>query len=1525
VTATAASSPSVLHAAKGRVRIRWSGDWSDGDPDVQRLLRAIAGARSVRASPLTRNVLVEFDERVTDAPRVVAQLERLLAGRSKVAAESARARTHARPVVRKVGRPLRVEPTTLVVVERLARAVGASAGLAVAALRRGETGPRVGPGRAAGVAAGVSLIDGSPHLRAVARRLLGTDGGSAALGAAAVVTQALSGNSLGLAVTGAVAIRQVVESLERRRAARAYAVRAYPPVRAGPWLATLHDGDRLPLAGRILRGDGTAIARDGLPRRVRRGMRLGAGARLFGGPFVAELQPGPRRGVRPVAPADLDSHLRRLDVASFAAGALTFVVTRSVSRAIGVALLLGPRPAVLARESADAGAILRALRCGALPTRDDVVLRRPDIVLVAHPRVLSDGLELHAAASLDPALDRQEAGRLAISVAALAGWPWGPIRGPVPRLDEGDGVFDGFSAHATIGGRRLSLVPERATSAGAAEGFSLVLCSGSERLARFSLRPSLARDARLFREACRRLGMTVVLVEGSSPAPLTRELARAAGVELVASSLATAVRRAARRGTRAAVVTDAGDEAEAEALASATLSIALAAGPSDPFASTADVLVPDLVGAAAVLEASALREASLRDARAVALAAGVVGAARLAWGPPPHRTATTLPNLVALAALGTAWLRFRGGSPSRSALSRLVDPRPERWGRRGVDEVLRALATSERGLSARDAAARAGRVEADGHRNVWVSGVVEQLRSPMTGILVFGAGLSLATGALADVVLICAVIGLNALLAAAQEHQAGSAAAELERLGQVRARVLRDGHRLSLPASEIVLGDVLLLRPGERVAADARVIRSRGLAVDEASLTGESFPVQKRVDEGAAEARVVLDGTDVAVGSGRAAVFAVGRETRFGATAAAIAATSAEEGALGRRLQAMLREVLPVVVAGGALVVGAGLLWRRPIGAQLALAAGTAIAAVPEGLPMLAGVGQAGAARRLAERRALVRRLTAVEVLGRVDVACVDKTGTITENRLSLQTVVAPDGGRFEPRRLVGLARDVLRCAAIASPRADSSSAGAHATDVAVLEAARATALDDGLDTARAAEAPFDAARPFHAAVLGGRLCVKGSVEEVVGRCTHIRRGDAAVALDDRGRQGLLDLAHGLGEEGLRVLMVAEGPGATAVGDPQDLVGLGLLGIRDTVRTGVADAVSRCRSAGIRMIMLTGDHPATARAIGREVGLLDGGRVLSGLDIEHLGDDELAAALEGVSVVARIAPLEKLRVVEALRRRGHVVAMTGDGVNDGPALRLADVGVAMGRGGTEVARQAGDVVLADDDLAALVDALIEGRTFWANLRRSLAMLLGGNLGEVAFIVLLSATGVAAPLTARQILGVNLVSDVLPAMSLVIQAPRRWDLSELAREGESSLGAPLRSEIFTRAVSTAAPAVAAYTVARLLGAPEQSVGFAAIVATQLAQTLQASRAAGGVSRATGLAVLGTGAALAMALHLRPVAAFLGLASPGVGGWLLIAASAGAAPALAQALNRRAAMTRSGGSSLRSIAAATPIHV
>ncbi|HET8627171.1 MAG TPA: cation-transporting P-type ATPase, partial [Thermomicrobiales bacterium] len=823
-----------------------------------------------------------------------------------------------------------------------------------------------------------------------------------------------------------------------------------------------------------------------------------------------------------------------------------------------------------------------------------------------------------------------------------------------------------------------------------------------------------------------------------------------------------------------------------------------------------------------------------------------------------------------------------------------------------VAGVLRDLHTSERGLTAAEAAYRQREAPRPARQHELVRALGAQLRSPLTLILAAGAGFSLVLGAAADVAMIGAMIVANAAIGAWQERQAGRAAEALAELGTATARVLRDGRPVTIPASAVVPGDIVLLAPGDRVAADARVVQAHGLEVDEAALTGESLPVAKAPAGGTAASRVVLEGSDVTVGTGRAAVVAVGERTRLGATAAALALDETTQSPLGQRLSRLLRQFLPLAIAGGALVVGGGVARGRPLGPALAIGGSLALAAVPEGLPLLAGVGEAGVARRLAGRQALVRRLAAVEALGRVDIACTDKTGTLTEGKLALRVVASPGREALLPGPLAPGLRHVLLTAALACPHPDAPDARAHPTDVAVVRGAEEAGLDGALRSPREAEAGFDPVRGFHAAVVEGRLRVKGAAEALAPRCAGVRRSGKDVALDDAGRAALLDRARRLAERGLRVLLVAEGPPDTPPADPQGLVALGFVGLSDPLRPGVPAAVRRCRDAGVRVMMLTGDHPATARTIAREAGLLDGretdGEVLTGAEIAELENGDLDAALARAAVVARITPLDKVRIVESLRRQGHAVAMTGDGVNDAPALRLADVGVAMGRAGTEVARQAADVVLADDDFSTLVEALVEGRSFWRNVRRALGLLLGGNLGELGLMVGASALGLAPPLIARQILAVNVITDALPALAVALQPPEHRHLAGLAREGAAALDAPLRREVLRRGAATAFPSLAAYGLALGFAGPAQAstVAFASIVATQLAQTLDAGRTEDGLSRAVVGAVAGSTGLLVAALVAPPLSGLLGLAAPSPLGWLLIAGATGAAVPLGRAL-------------------------
>jgi calcium-translocating P-type ATPase len=939
--------------------------------------------------------------------------------------------------------------------------------------------------------------------------------------------------------------------------------------------------------------------------------------------------------------------------------------------------------------------------------------------------------------------------------------------------------------------------------------------------------------------------------------------------------------------------------AAAEAFEACDLAIGLSSGRSSRFPARADLLAPGLPAVGAILSAAERREQAVAISVAMSLTTNLGGAIWGLQGEPGLLRASHATYVGALGAIGAGWERLRGGRRARSVISRLTDPRPERWGRRSVDDVLDAMASRREGLTKREAEQRREIRQPAGRRNAFVTAMAEQLQSPLVAVLGAGAGLSLAMGATADVAIIGAVIFANAAVGAWQERQAGRAARALERMGAASARVLRDGNVHEVSAEEVVRGDVMLLGAGDRVVADARLLEADSLEADEAALTGESLPVVKEPDAERPESRIVLEGSDVTVGSAQAVVVAVGERTRLGATAAALAVEDTRESPLGERLDRLFRQGMPAVIGGGVLVAVAGIAWGGPPLAQLAVGASVAVAAVPEGLPLLAGVAEAAVARRLAGRSALVRRLSSSESLGRVDIVCADKTGTLTRGELAVTMV----DDLSEPVELDGeptdRAREVLLAAALASPAPGAPDALAHATDEAVLEAAAGAGVREELEVERRDEAPFDPVRPLHATALADRICVKGAPEAVVIRCARVRRADGSlVRLDARGRRALVQRAEELAGQGLRVLMVAEGSPEESVEDPQRLTALGFVGISDPPREGAAEAVALCHAAGIRTIMLTGDHPATARKIAGELGLpLDDGAVLTGEQIENLAGGELDAVLERASVVARITPIDKLKIVECLQHSGHVVAMTGDGVNDAPALRLADVGVAMGAGGTEVARQAADLVLADDRFETLTEALLEGRSLWQNLHEALGLLLGGNMGEVATLAGAALVGRGAVLGARQILAINLVTDVLPAVAVAVQPPRERELRHVTREATGSFDHQLRGSIVRRAIATAAPALLAVLAAPAVGAHASTVAFGSLIVTQLAQTVQSGRVRDTLSAPVVGAVAGSGGVLAVSLGVPALRSFLHLPPTNAVSVLLIAGTAPAAMGLA----------------------------
>lgn len=1476
------------HTTRARIAVRGL----DRDPELAR--RVVAhlerrpGVRAI-ANPLTGRVLVEFaasagalDDLLAD----VAQLEL--------------------PEVPGEERPADpLDPGPLV--QSATRTVGAAFGLGLLVARRllGFQGPPVSVAGPAETAAVIGILESFPAIRNRLHRLLGPPVADLLFSGASIASLTLAGSPLGLALSGAAALRLLTEVVPRRAAWRQYEERLGQVPGAQPGVVIrLEAGERSLLAARLLEGTGTATGDDGLPVPVAPGDLVPGGARLYGGPFVLEVQraapfmPEPR----PVPLGDplYDRYVQALGPLSLTYAALTALLTRSLTRTFAALLLVNPRAAVLGVEGANTGASARVLRSGVtvVGTRSHRAIRLPGLLLLDRPSILTDGWEVAHVVPLTESYDASAILAMATEVAAAAESPWGnafPVVGGGPATT---GAFDGGVATASVEGARYSLGPVEAHDSIPATirhdpGDYLLLLRGEDeeqQLGVLALRARLAPGVTDLVQACRQHAVEIGLLAAGDPSAV-QTLARRAEIPLLAGDDVVETIRARQAG--GAFVAYVANNGEAgEAFAACDLAIGVGAGRS-PFPARADLLAPDLSGVAAVVTAGARRKASVRDAVALSLLGNACGAVWGFRGRPGVERAASMVNVAALGALGIGWLRMHGGERLRSSLSRLVDPHPERWGRRSVESVFQALETTEAGLTTVQAVARRRATEPVVRRNGLVTALLAQIYSPLTGILAAGAGLSLVLGSTADVVMIGAMIVANASAGAWQEYRADQAAAALRRMGSVTARVLRDGRSVEVAANDVVPGDVLLLAPGDRVAADVRLFSTNGLEVDEAALTGESLPLAKGPSGGADASRVVLEGSDVVVGTARGVVVAVGPDTRLGSIAAALNLDEAPSSPLATRLSRMLRQLLPLIATGGAIVTAAGVLRGDPLLGQLALGASVAIAAVPEGLPILAKVGEAAVARRLTNRHALVHRLSAVEALGRVDVACTDKTGTLTEGHLALRCVADIDREVFLPGTLPRELRHLLLTAALAGPHPDAPDAASDRTDVAVAQAAADADLGSELRVAREAQSPFDSARSFHAAVVRGRLCVEGAAEALVRRCNRLRRAGDDQPLDEAGQEELLARAKQLAERGLRVLMVAEGRPATSVDDPHELIALGFLGISDPIRPAVPAAVRRCQEAGVRVIMLTGDHPATARTIASEAGLLGHEHaVLTGSEIATLPDDVLDQRLEQTAVIARATPLDKLRIVESLQRRGHTVAMTGDGVNDAPALRLADVGVAMGRGGTEVARQAADVVLADDDFSTLVETFVEGRSFWRNIRRALGLLLGGNLGELGLQVGASMLGLVAPLTSRQILAVNLITDVLPALAVALQEPEHHNLALLAREGASTFDVRLRKDIVRRAIATAVPALAIYlTTLRPMGIPgARTAAFASIVATQLAQTLDAGWAEGGLSQSVFGAVAGSTGMLAAALTIKPLRDFLGLTLLTPLDWALVGAGA-----------------------------------
>jgi Ca2+-transporting ATPase len=732
------------------------------------------------------------------------------------------------------------------------------------------------------------------------------------------------------------------------------------------------------------------------------------------------------------------------------------------------------------------------------------------------------------------------------------------------------------------------------------------------------------------------------------------------------------------------------------------------------------------------------------------------------------------------------------------------------WHATSREETLAALKSStERGLTADLVQARTiefgeNVLQRARHRGV-LRMLAAQFADTMVMVLLVAAMIAGLVGEPEDMLAIIAIVILNAVLGFAQEYRADRAMAALSALGQPLTQVRRDGAEVSVPSTVLVPGDIVLLAAGNIVPADIRLLDAVHLSIEEAALTGESVPTRKDPATCPADASAVGDqtcmsfkGTTVVTGRGAGIVVATGMRTELGRIAAMLRDEPESPSPLQQRLSVLGRKLAVAVVALCAIIFAAGLLRGEPVLLMFMTALSLAVAAIPEALPAVVAISLALGARRMVKQQALMRRLPAVETLGSVTYICTDKTGTLTENRMHVDTVVLSDGTAWTlsqpPAHDLTPLSEVMTLCTDVTVGAEGVLVG-DPTETALVRAGADVGVNKGaLEThwPRVGEVPFSSARARMTTVHRHDhrfiVCTKGAPERVVPGCTTMRSADAIVPID---AARVLQQAASMAAGGMRVLAMAtrtltEKPDSAEHAE-QELTLLALIGLIDPPRAEAKAAVATCQAAGIHVVMITGDHPATALAIATRLGIAGANDVaLTGHDIPTLSDEDLAQRVTEVRVFARVAPEDKLRIVKALQSRGEYVAMTGDGVNDAPALKRANIGIAMGRGGTDVAREAAHMVLLDDNFATIVKAVHEGRRIYDNIRRFVRFVLSTNAGEIWTLFLAPFLGLPLPLLPIHILWMNLVTDGLPGITLAAEPAEPDSMQRPPRSPQESL-------------------------------------------------------------------------------------------------------------------------------------------
>lgn len=711
------------------------------------------------------------------------------------------------------------------------------------------------------------------------------------------------------------------------------------------------------------------------------------------------------------------------------------------------------------------------------------------------------------------------------------------------------------------------------------------------------------------------------------------------------------------------------------------------------------------------------------------------------------------------------------------------------WYSAGIEDVVNKLDTDiKNGLGKQSADTRlerCGRNRLKGNkRKSMAKKIAEQLADFMIVLLLGAAVISFVISIFegeanfTDTVLILAIIILNAIMGIVQESKAEHAIEALQKLSAPKTTVIRGGRKQETDSELIVPGDIVIFEAGDSITADARILEASGLRTEESSLTGESVPIDKRAQSAvppgtpiAERKNMLYSGSSVVAGRCRVVVVATGMDTEVGKIARLISVSEPPETPLQKRLAGIGKVLGIAAIAICALIFILGLIQRVSILESFMLSVSLAVAAVPEGLPAVVTIVLALGVQRLAKNNAIIRKLPAVETLGSATVICSDKTGTLTQNKMTVTEIHgAAESGKAP-------AQKILQYAALCT---NTSGEGdgliGEPTENAIVEAARIHGISKTSDEnrfPRVAELPFDSSRKLmttiHRRPEGGYMVITKGAPDVLLPLCKAADLERAEPMTGRIRDSILRRNTLMAQKALRVLAVAYRKTETVPrgGEAErELVFLGLIGMIDPPRPGVRDAVLTCKRAGIKPVMITGDHVVTACAIARELGIMSGSsKALTGPELDTMGDSELRRSISKYSVFARVSPEHKSRIVTAYQDNGEIVAMTGDGVNDAPALKCADIGCAMGRSGTDVARDASDMILADDNFGTIVQAVKEGRGIYQNIRKTVHFLLSSNIGEILIILVSFILGRTSPLIPIQLLWINLVTDSLPALAL----------------------------------------------------------------------------------------------------------------------------------------------------------------